>query len=108
MKQKDNILSLTMECKEANHVIVTSLDIHENYIIVGDILRSIFLYFYDADTNSIEEVARDFRSGMVKDCIMIDNDKYIYIVIYFVLSNITIFLLFFFYFFLFCLLFIYL
>lgn len=96
MKQKDNILSLTMECKEANHVIVTSLDIHENYIIVGDILRSIFLYFYDADTNSIEEVARDFRSGMVKDCIMIDNDKYIYIyiVIYFVLSNITIFLLF--------------
>lgn len=82
MKQKDNILSLTMECKEANHVIVTSLDIHENYIIVGDILRSIFLYFYDADTNSIEEVARDFRSGMVKDCIMIDNDKYIYILLY--------------------------
>lgn len=72
-----------MESKQTNHVIITSIDVHDNYIVVGDILKSAYLYFYDSDTNTIEEIAKDFRSGMVRDAIMIDNDKYYYYYYYY-------------------------
>lgn len=35
------------------------------------------MYLYDPSTNNIDEIAKDFRSGMVNCCSLVNDEEYI-------------------------------
>ena len=61
--------SLDLECSHPGHIFVLYLKTQDNYILVGDLLRSVSLLKYNlsADgTGSLEEVARDYSSNSMR------------------------------------------
>lgn len=57
---------LQPECSVAEHIMVLYLKSHGEYLVVGDVHRSISLLKYKPKESSLEEVARDFNSNMMR------------------------------------------
>lgn len=57
---------LQPECSLAEHIMVLYLKAHGDYLVVGDVHRSISLLKYKPLESSLEEVARDFNSNMMR------------------------------------------
>jgi DNA damage-binding protein 1 len=70
---------LQPECSVAEHIMVLYLKAHGEYLVVGDVHRSISLLKYKPMESAIEEVARDFNSSMMRAVETLTNvdDHYI-------------------------------
>lgn len=51
-----------MECIHSGHILVLSLISRGDFIIAGDVLKSVSLLLYKPSDNMIEEIARDYDS----------------------------------------------
>jgi DNA damage-binding protein 1 len=70
---------LQLECSIAEHIMVLYLKAQGEYLVVGDVHRSISLLKYKPMESAIEEVARDFNSSMMRAVEIMTSVDYHYI-----------------------------
>jgi DNA damage-binding protein 1 len=68
---------LEMACSYKGQVISLYLRTRGEFIIVGDLMRSISLLTYKASQNALEEIARDYSANWMNAVEMIDDDVFI-------------------------------
>jgi len=68
---------LVSECGHHGHILALYLQSRGDFIIVGDLMRSISLLLYNSINSTIEEIARDFNSNWMTAIAMMDDDIYI-------------------------------
>ncbi|RYH30097.1 hypothetical protein EON65_06255 [archaeon] len=70
---------LQSECSHQGHVLVLFLKSHGDFLLVGDMLRSMTVLQYKATENIIEEAARDFSVHMLRAVEIMDGFDDLYI-----------------------------
>ncbi|KJE89467.1 UV-damaged DNA binding protein, variant [Capsaspora owczarzaki ATCC 30864] len=73
----DGIRELVSECSHHGHILTLYLKSRGDFIIVGDLMRSISLLMYKSGTSSIEEIAQDTCPNWVTAVDMLDDDVFI-------------------------------
>lgn len=68
---------IVFECSHHGHILVMFLQSQDNYIIVGDLMKSISLLRYRTIDGFIEEIARDLNSNWMTAIDMLTSDIYI-------------------------------
>ncbi|DAZ92907.1 TPA: LOW QUALITY PROTEIN: hypothetical protein N0F65_013069, partial [Lagenidium giganteum] len=68
---------LISECGHHGHTIVVHMDSRGDFIIVGDLMKSVSLLSYKQLDGSIEEIAKDLNSNWMTAVGIIDTDTYI-------------------------------
>lgn len=69
-------LTLHNECSHHGHILVLYLKTHGDYVLVGDLLRSVTLLQYKAAEGTLEEVARDFNSNYMRAVEVMGDDEH--------------------------------
>ena len=79
VEKSDDIDSyeLVHECSHQGNILVLYVKVNGDYILIGDLLRSISLLQYDKINCTIEEVSRDFNSNFMRAIEIIDGDHFI-------------------------------
>ena len=72
----DQNLSLHYECGHQGHILALYIKTHGDFILVGDLLRSVTLLQYKAADAKLEEVARDFNSNYMRAVEIIGDDEH--------------------------------
>ena len=71
-----NSPSLDHECGHYGHIIVLYLKAHGDYILVGDLYRSLSLLKYKATDGALEEIARDFNSNQMRAVEIFEGNEF--------------------------------
>jgi len=74
---EDGTRHLELECTQQGHILALYVVSRGDFIIVGDLMRSISLLLYKAQEHTIEEIARDYNSNWMVATQAIDDDTYI-------------------------------
>eukprot|EP01126_Amoeba_proteus_P030505 TRINITY_DN3014_c0_g1_i10.p1 TRINITY_DN3014_c0_g1~~TRINITY_DN3014_c0_g1_i10.p1 ORF type:complete len:1099 (-),score=193.96 TRINITY_DN3014_c0_g1_i10:112-3408(-) len=74
---EDSVRELTNECEHVGHILVLYLDTRGDFILVGDLMKSITLLVYSPVDSVIKEVARDYSRNWMTSVCMIDDDNFI-------------------------------
>ena len=71
-------LSLQYECGHSGHILTLYLKAHGDYVLVGDLLRSVTLLQYKCTDreSSLEEVSRDFNSNYMRAVEVMGDDEH--------------------------------
>jgi DNA damage-binding protein 1 len=69
-------LTLHNECSHYGHILTLYMKTHGDYVLVGDLLRSVTLLQYKAAEGSLEEVARDFNSNYMRAVEVMGDDEH--------------------------------
>lgn len=72
----DQNLSLQYECGHQGHILALYIKTHGDFVLVGDLLRSVTLLQYKAGDEKLEEVARDFNSNYMRAVEIIGDDEH--------------------------------
>jgi DNA damage-binding protein 1 len=70
-------LDLHYECGHQGHIFVLYIKTRGDYLLVGDLLRSVTLLQYKATDGSLEEVSRDFNQNSMRAIEIIDDDFFL-------------------------------
>ncbi|CAH0488401.1 unnamed protein product [Peronospora farinosa] len=73
----DNEKELVSECGHYGHTLVLYMESRGDFIVVGDLMKSISLLSYKQLDGTIEEIARDLNSNWMSAVGIIDDDTYI-------------------------------
>jgi DNA damage-binding protein 1 len=73
----DESRQLVPECSHTGHVLALYLDVKGDYVLIGDIMRSITLLRYVADENKFEVRARDYRPAYTTSAAILDDDLFL-------------------------------
>ena len=76
-QQDDATRQLVPECSHAGHVIALFVDVRGDFILVGDLMKSMQLLLYKSEENRIELRARDFSPAWMCAATFLDNDIYL-------------------------------
>jgi len=68
---------LMSECGHHGHIVALFVCSRGDFIIMGDLMRSVSLLLYNPINSTIEEIARDFNSNWMTSIAMLDDDIYI-------------------------------
>jgi len=69
--------NLHQDCSHSGHVLALYLKSHGDYIVVGDLLRSVTLLRMRSEDGKLEEAARDFSSNFMRAVeFIVDNDDF--------------------------------
>merc|ERR1719219_2172193 len=68
---------LRLECSHFNNIIALDMKARGDFILVGDLVRSITLLQYKTMEGSFEEIARDFSPNWMTGVDIIDDDTFI-------------------------------
>jgi len=68
---------LVSECVHRGHILVLFLQSRGDFIVVGDLMRSISLLTYKPVDGQIEEIARDFNANWMTGVEILDDDTFI-------------------------------
>ncbi|KAF7029677.1 hypothetical protein CFC21_041363 [Triticum aestivum] len=68
---------LQFECAHDGHVLSLYTQTRGDFILVGDLMRSLSLLIYKHEEGTIEEVARDLNTNWITAVEMLDDDIYI-------------------------------
>ncbi|TMW57264.1 hypothetical protein Poli38472_003189 [Pythium oligandrum] len=73
----DNEKELVSECGHYGHTLVLYMESRGDFIVVGDLMKSISLLNYKQLDGSMEEIAKDLNSNWMTSVGIIDDDTYI-------------------------------
>lgn len=73
----DNEKELISECGHYGHTVVLYMESRGDFIVVGDLMKSVSLLSYKQLDGSIEEIAKDLNSNWMSALGVIDDDTYI-------------------------------
>jgi len=68
---------LCMECEHIGHILALCLTTRGDFIIVGDLIKSISLLVYTTVDGEIKEISRDYRPNWMTAVSFLDDDNYI-------------------------------
>jgi hypothetical protein len=68
---------LANECSHHGHIIALYVAVRGDFIVVGDLMKSISLLIYKPDEGAIEERARDFNANWMTAVDILDDDTYL-------------------------------
>lgn len=74
---QDGSKQLVQECVHSGHILALYLASRGEFIVVGDLMKSISLLLYKPDSHVIEEIARDYNSNWMSAVEILDEDIYI-------------------------------
>ena len=69
--------ALTRECGHHGHILALYIATRGDYILVGDLMKSMSLLMYKPGAAEIEEVAKDFDANWMTAVAAMDADTYI-------------------------------
>eukprot|EP00743_Colponemidia_sp_Colp-15_P005247 GILK01005646.1.p1 GENE.GILK01005646.1~~GILK01005646.1.p1 ORF type:complete len:1143 (+),score=205.41 GILK01005646.1:93-3431(+) len=73
----DGNKELTPECGHHGHILALYTQVRGDFIVVGDLMKSISLLLYKPIENTIEEIARDYNSNWMTAVEILDDDTFI-------------------------------
>ncbi|KAF1772263.1 HAD-like domain [Phytophthora cactorum] len=73
----DNEKELVSECGHYGHTLVLYMESRGDFIVVGDLMKSISLLSYKQLDGTIEEIAKDLNSNWMSAVGIIDDDTYV-------------------------------
>lgn len=76
-KNQQENFQLKFECKNSNHVYVMHIDVYNEKIFVGDLMRGTMLLTYDQTKNEFVILASDLRPLWVTSIAIIDEFNYL-------------------------------
>ncbi|KAM0880962.1 hypothetical protein ACQ4PT_033240 [Festuca glaucescens] len=77
MTREDGLRELQSECGYHGHILALYTQTRGNFIVVGDLMKSISLLVYKHEESAMEELARDYNPNWMTAVEMIDDDIYI-------------------------------
>ena len=63
-----------LECSHANMITALTLRTKGDFILVGDMMRSVVMLHYRSAESNLEEIARDFDPKWIVDLELLDDD----------------------------------
>ena len=64
-------------CGHHGHILALYIKSHGDFIVVGDLMKSVSLLVYKPLENSIDEIARDYNASWMTSVAILDDDTYI-------------------------------
>ncbi|CAN0434019.1 unnamed protein product, partial [Discosporangium mesarthrocarpum] len=77
VEKDDGIQELQTECGCRGHILALYMQSRGDFIVVGDLMRSVSLMVYKSIDGAIEELARDYHANWMTAVEMMDDDVYI-------------------------------
>ena len=74
-----NSYDIHFETAHLGHIIVLHVKTHGNYVLVGDLLRSVTLLHFDPATEKLTEISRDFNTNFVRSIFMVSEDEFMFV-----------------------------
>lgn len=75
--KEDGSAELVKECGNAGHITVVQIKTKGDFIIVGDLMRSVSLLVYKPMTHTLENVSYDYKPNWMTSVAMVDVDTFI-------------------------------
>ncbi|CAN0325980.1 unnamed protein product, partial [Laminaria digitata] len=77
VEKDDGVQELQTECGYHGHILALFMQSRGDFIVVGDLMRSVSLLVYKAVDGAIEEIARDYHANWMTAVEMLSDDVYI-------------------------------
>ncbi|KAG1365035.1 DNA damage-binding protein 1 [Cocos nucifera] len=77
MLRDDGSRELQSECGHHGHILALYVQTRGDFIIVGDLMKSISLLLYKHEEGAIEELARDYNANWMTAVEILDDDMYL-------------------------------
>ncbi|EEC79792.1 hypothetical protein OsI_21216 [Oryza sativa Indica Group] len=77
MLREDGSHELQSECGHHGHILALYTQTRGDFIVVGDLMKSISLLVYKHEESAIEELARDYNANWMSAVEMLDDEIYI-------------------------------
>ncbi|XP_022727310.1 DNA damage-binding protein 1a isoform X2 [Durio zibethinus] len=77
MLREDGTRELQSECGHHGHILALYVDTRGDFIVVGDLMKSISLLIYKHEEGAIEERARDYNANWMSAVKILDDDVYL-------------------------------
>ncbi|EFJ23079.1 hypothetical protein SELMODRAFT_151061 [Selaginella moellendorffii] len=75
--QRDSTRELQSECGHHGHILALYVQSRGDFIVVGDLMKSISLLLYKPEEGAIEERARDYNANWMTAVEILDDDIYL-------------------------------
>ena len=73
----DGVAELKSVCGHHGHILALYIRSHGDFIVVGDLMKSVSLLVYKPLENTIDEIARDYNAMWMTSIAILDDDTYI-------------------------------
>ncbi|CAK7350159.1 unnamed protein product [Dovyalis caffra] len=77
MLRDDGTRELQSECGHHGHILALYVQTRGDFIVVGDLMKSISLLIYKHEEGAIEELARDYNANWMSAVEILDDDIYL-------------------------------
>lgn len=77
MLRDDGVRELQSECGHHGHILALYVQTRGDFIVVGDLMKSMSLLIYKHEEGAIEERARDYNSNWMTAVEILDDDVYL-------------------------------
>ncbi|WOL16215.1 DNA damage-binding protein 1 [Canna indica] len=77
MLREDGSRELQSECGHHGHIVALYVQTRGDFIVVGDLMKSISLLLYKHEEGAIEELARDYNANWMSAVEILDDDVFI-------------------------------
>ncbi|XP_072969615.1 DNA damage-binding protein 1 [Typha angustifolia] len=77
MLREDGPRELQSECGHHGHILALYVQTRGDFIVVGDLMKSISLLLYKHEEGAIEELARDYNANWMTAVEILDDDIYL-------------------------------
>lgn len=71
----DDVHELVSECSHHGQIVTFAVKTRGDWILVGDLMKSMSLLLYKPDEGAIDETARDFNANWMLAVAMLDDDE---------------------------------
>jgi DNA damage-binding protein 1 len=68
---------LRCDCYHHGHILALCVEARGDFIVVGDLMKSVSLHIFRPDTCEIEDLARDYNSNWVTTLDILDDDTFV-------------------------------
>jgi DNA damage-binding protein 1 len=72
-----NLCELKLECDHGGHILVLYLATRGDFILVGDLMKSVSLLVYKPSVGRIEEISRDYQPNWMTAVSILDADTFL-------------------------------
>lgn len=73
--REDEVHELVSECSHHGQIVTFAVKTRGDWILVGDLMKSMSLLLYKPEEGAIDEVARDFNANWMTAVAMLDDDE---------------------------------